>query len=64
MKQIHNFINGAYTPSNKTFEKRSPVTGEVIAMVHEASASDVNQAVEAAHAALNGPWGRMITDCP
>ena len=59
MKQIHNFINGAYTASNKTFEKRSPVTGEVIAMVHEASASEVNQAVEAAHAALHGPWGRM-----
>ena len=59
MKQIHNFINGAFTTSSKTFEKKSPVTGEVIANVHEASSDDVNRAVEAAQAALHGPWGRM-----
>ena len=59
MKQILNFINGEYKASDKTFEKRSPVTGTVIAHVHEASAKDVDEAVKAAHAALNGPWGRM-----
>jgi len=59
MKQILNFINGEYTASTQTFEKRSPVTGEVIALVHEASAQDVDRAVLAARAAFHGPWGRM-----
>ena len=59
MKQILNFINGEYHPSTKTFEKHSPVTGEVIAHVHEASMADVDKAVLAAQAALQGPWGRM-----
>jgi aminomuconate-semialdehyde/2-hydroxymuconate-6-semialdehyde dehydrogenase len=59
MKQILNFINGEHHPSAKTFEKRSPVTGEVIALVHEAGKDDVHKAVLAAQAALHGPWGRM-----
>ena len=59
MKHILNFINGEYSASQKTFEKRSPVTGEVIALVHEASAQDVDRAVNAARAAFHGPWGRM-----
>ena len=59
MKQILNFINGDYVASAKKFEKKSPVTGHVIAQVHEASQAEVNAAVAAAHAALNGPWGKM-----
>jgi aminomuconate-semialdehyde/2-hydroxymuconate-6-semialdehyde dehydrogenase len=59
MKQILNFINGEYVASEKTFEKMSPLSGKVVARVHEASADQVDAAVKAARAAMNGEWGRM-----
>jgi aminomuconate-semialdehyde/2-hydroxymuconate-6-semialdehyde dehydrogenase len=59
MKQILNFINGEYTASDRVFDKRSPLTGQVIARVHEASRQQVDAAVRAGHAALRGPWGKM-----
>ena len=59
MKQILNFINGEHAASAKTFDKRSPLTGQVIAQVHEAGKAEVDAAVAAARAALTGPWGRM-----
>ena len=59
MKQIQNFINGEFANGVRTFDKRSPVTGEVIARVHEAGRAEVDAAVAAARAALKGPWGRM-----
>lgn len=59
MQQILNFINGAYAESERRFDKRSPLTGEAIAQVHEASRAQVDAAVAAARAALQGPWGRM-----
>ncbi|MBE0588754.1 MAG: 2-hydroxymuconic semialdehyde dehydrogenase, partial [Hydrogenophaga sp.] len=59
MKQILNFINGEYTVANRTFDKRSPLTGQVIAHVHEAGQAEVDAAVAAARAALTGLWGRM-----
>jgi aminomuconate-semialdehyde/2-hydroxymuconate-6-semialdehyde dehydrogenase len=62
MKQILNFINGEHTASGKTFDKFSPLTGAVIAHVHEAGHAEVDEAVAAARAALEGPWGRMTVD--
>jgi aminomuconate-semialdehyde/2-hydroxymuconate-6-semialdehyde dehydrogenase len=59
MKQILNFINCEYATSPRTFDKTSPLTGQVIARVHEASRADVDAAVASARAALAGPWGRM-----
>lgn len=59
MKNILNFIHGEYVSSAQTFDKHSPVTGAVIAQVHEADQDMVNAAVGAARAALQGPWGRM-----
>ena len=59
MKQILNFINGEPVASERTFEKRSPVTGRVIAQVHEAGRREVDAAVAAARSALQGPWARM-----
>ncbi|MEY5099340.1 MAG: hypothetical protein RJA36_2059 [Pseudomonadota bacterium] len=59
MKQVLNFINGQYVASPKTFEKVSPLNGEVIAQVHEAGRDQVDAAVSAARAALDGPWGKM-----
>ena len=43
----------------KTMEVVNPATEEVIATVASAGKSDVDEAVDAARAALNGPWGRM-----
>lgn len=59
MKEIRNFIDGAFVATGKTFEKRSPVDGQVIALVHEAGQAEVDAAVQAARAALKGPWGNL-----
>ncbi len=59
MKQIHNFINGEFVATGKTFDKCSPLDNRIIAAVHEAGRSEVDAAVAAAQAALKGPWGRM-----
>lgn len=59
--RAQNFIDGKYTTgtSGKTFENFSPVDGRLISTVHEASKEDVDAAVMAAKAALDGPWGTM-----
>ncbi len=59
LKQVHNFIAGDYVASERTFKKYSPITGEHIADIHEADKAQVDAAVRAAQAALNGPWGQM-----
>ncbi len=63
VKDVLNFIAGDYVAakSGKTFDKRSPVDGALIARVSEAGEAEVNAAVEAARAALAGPWGTMPT---
>ncbi|HLN25605.1 MAG TPA: 2-hydroxymuconic semialdehyde dehydrogenase [Patescibacteria group bacterium] len=60
-KQTLQFIGGQFIPgtSGKTFENRSPETGALVSVVHEASQSDVDLAVKAARQALSGEWGRM-----
>ncbi len=59
--QILNFIGGEFVAakSGKTFENRSPVDGRLIGHVCEAGAPEVDAAVQAARAALAGPWGTM-----
>jgi aminomuconate-semialdehyde/2-hydroxymuconate-6-semialdehyde dehydrogenase len=61
VKQILNFINGAYVSaqSGKTFKNINPVDGSLIGMVSEAGKAEVDAAVAAARAALNGPWGKL-----
>lgn len=59
MKNILNFIDGAFVPADKTFAKHSPLDNSVIATVHEAGKAEVDAAVAAARAALLGPWGRL-----
>jgi aminomuconate-semialdehyde/2-hydroxymuconate-6-semialdehyde dehydrogenase len=61
VKDVLNFINGEYVPARggRSFDKRSPVTGALIAKVAEASEADVDAAVKAARAALEGPWGKI-----
>ncbi len=59
MKRILNFINGEFVGAGKDFDKRSPLTNQVIATVAEATKAEVDVAVLAARAALDGPWGKM-----
>lgn len=58
------FIDGRYRPASSgiTFDNFNPITGRTIGRVHEASRADVDAAVAAARAALNGPWGAMTVD--
>ena len=56
---LRNFVNGSFVDAGPRFTKRSPVTGEPVFEVVEASASVVDDAVAAARAALHGPWGRL-----
>jgi aldehyde dehydrogenase (NAD+) len=54
-------IDGKRVPaaSGQRFETHNPATGELLATVAQANQEDVDRAVKAARAALNGPWGRM-----
>src|SRR5437868_13291944 len=54
------FVNGesAEPASGETRELTEPATGEPLARVAQASEADVDRAVEAARAALAGPWGK------
>ena len=54
---IHNRFMAS--SSGRLFEKLSPVDGSLVGMVPEAGAPEINAAVEAARAALQGPWRRM-----
>jgi aminomuconate-semialdehyde/2-hydroxymuconate-6-semialdehyde dehydrogenase len=56
---LRNFVGGEFVEGGSTFAKLSPVTGEQIFDVSEASAETVDAAVQSARAALRGPWGRM-----
>jgi aminomuconate-semialdehyde/2-hydroxymuconate-6-semialdehyde dehydrogenase len=62
MKQFNNFINGEFVASGKTFDKRSPLNNAVIGQVSEAGKQEVDQAVQAARAALHGPWGKLVVN--
>ncbi len=59
MKQM--FIGGRWLPAQdgRTLDVLSPSDGEVFERIARGTAQDVDLAVEAARAALDGPWGRM-----
>ena len=54
-------IDGAWCAASDgvSFDSTDPSTGEVWATIPEATAADVNRAVDAAEAALEGAWGAM-----
>jgi acyl-CoA reductase-like NAD-dependent aldehyde dehydrogenase len=54
-------INNEWRPASagKTMDVVNPATEETIAAVASADAADVDAAVKAARAALDGPWGKM-----
>src|SRR3954469_3412161 len=55
------FINGEWrdSASRQTLDVINPATEEVVASVPSADRADVDAAVAAARAALNGPWGQL-----
>ena len=61
MKEIKNYINGEFVTnvSGRTFENRNPVDNSQIGIVYEAGKPEVDAAVQAAKAALSGPWSKM-----
>ncbi|UWQ99058.1 aldehyde dehydrogenase [Rhodobacteraceae bacterium S2214] len=54
-------IDGAWCDAadGARFDSVNPATGDVWSSVPEATAQDVDRAVQAADAALDGPWGQM-----
>ncbi|WP_141676245.1 aldehyde dehydrogenase family protein, partial [Pseudobacillus wudalianchiensis] len=58
-KRYENFINGEWQApiGGQYFENISPVTGEVFCEVARSQAEDIEQALDAAHAAKDA-WGR------
>lgn len=64
MTEFKNFIHGIYREGSdgNTFDNISPIDGTIIGQIHEASAADVDEAVQAARAALTGPWGNMAVN--
>ena len=64
MSKIINYdmlINGNWVQAsdNAVFESKDPATNETWCTIPAATADDVNAAVIAASAALDGPWGQM-----
>jgi aminomuconate-semialdehyde/2-hydroxymuconate-6-semialdehyde dehydrogenase len=55
------FINNSFVASTpeRYFDKHSPVDGSLLGSIAEGGAPEVDAAVRAARAALQGPWGRM-----
>lgn len=55
------YVDGAWVAASDqgAFDSRDPASGTVWASVPEATEADVDRAVQAAHAALSGPWGQM-----
>ena len=62
LKQYQMFINGEWVDSEnkKTFETLNPENNEPWAIVPEASAKDVDNAVNAAQKAFEGEWPKLL----
>ena len=58
MREYQMYVNGAFRAAQggRCLPTLMPWTGEAWALIPEASRADVDAAVEAAHAALGGPW--------
>ena len=58
------FINGAFTAGStgQSWLNHCPLDNSVIGRVHEGGKAEIDAAVRAARAALDGEWGRMTVD--
>jgi len=61
LEKLQMLINGQWCAASDAaaFDCIDPSTGQPWARIPEATHADVNRAVEAASAALEGPWGSM-----
>jgi len=57
--QIRSYVNGRFVESGRAFENIHPADGRVVGEVFEADRATVDEAVEGARRALEGPWGRL-----
>ena len=62
LKEYKMFINGEWVDSDtkKTFETLNPENNKPWAIVPEASANDVDKAVQAAQKAFEGEWSKLL----
>jgi aminomuconate-semialdehyde/2-hydroxymuconate-6-semialdehyde dehydrogenase len=60
--EYRNYVQGRFVASTRQFDDVDPATGRVVASVHEADDSLVAAAVDAARAALRGPWGETTVE--
>jgi aminomuconate-semialdehyde/2-hydroxymuconate-6-semialdehyde dehydrogenase len=58
MQQFRNYVGGRWVESARLFEDINPADGSPVAMVHEADAATVDEAIRSGHTALKGAWGR------
>ena len=61
VKTYTHYINGAFVPalSGETFESTDPYSGKVWAKIARGSSADIDAAVAAAKAAMDGEWGTV-----
>ncbi len=61
LRSIRQFVDGEScdAATGAWFDDIDPATGAVVARVARSGADDVDRAVQAARAALHGPWGRL-----
>ncbi|WP_028007376.1 2-hydroxymuconic semialdehyde dehydrogenase [Solimonas flava] len=57
-------MDGAFvgSASGRRFEKRRPIDNALLGHVHEGGRDEIDAAVAAARAAMEGPWGRMTVE--
>lgn len=63
-RDFQHFIDGQFTSGStgRSFDKRNPIDNTLVGTVHEGAATEIDAAVQAARAALDGPWGRMSVE--
>ena len=62
LKEYKMYINGSWVDAEgkKTFKSLNPENNEPWVIVPEASAKDVNKAVDAAQKAFEGEWPKLM----
>src|SRR5579862_7941003 len=60
-QQLPCFVGGEFITQGRRFANLSPVNGALLGEVTEADAALTGRAVQAARAALRGPWARLST---
>jgi aminomuconate-semialdehyde/2-hydroxymuconate-6-semialdehyde dehydrogenase len=57
--KVRSYVNGRFVEGGRAFENIHPADGKVVGKVFEADRETVDEAVEGARRALEGPWGKV-----